>query len=49
MELKELTDKMIDLLGIKNINEMSERLFEVVTQNDNEIDEWKLSKISRII
>lgn len=37
MELKELTDKMIDLLGIKNINEMSERLFEVVTQNDNEI------------
>lgn len=37
MELKELTDKMIDLLGIKNINDMSERLFEVVIKNDNEV------------
>lgn len=34
MELKELTEKMVDILNISNPQEMPERLFEVVNQNE---------------
>lgn len=37
LELKELTDKALDLLGIKSTNDMSERLLETVINNDNEV------------
>lgn len=39
MELKELTEKTLDLLEIENTNEMSKRLFEVVKNNDVRIYE----------
>ena len=39
MELKELTEKPLELLGIKNVDEMSKRLFEVVRNNDVKIYE----------
>lgn len=34
MELKELTEKTLDLLKIKNTDEISNRLFDVATNND---------------
>lgn len=37
MELKELTKKVIELLEIKSIDEMSEKLFDVVKSNNNQI------------
>lgn len=39
MELKELTEKTLELLEIKNVENMSERLFEVVKNNDIQIYE----------
>lgn len=39
MELKELTEKTLDLLEIENINEMSKKLFEIVIKNDNHVYE----------
>lgn len=39
MELKELTEKTLELLEIKNTNEMSKRLFEAVRNNDIQIYE----------
>ena len=41
MELKELTDKTLELLEINNTDEMSSRLFEVVKNNSKD----KLSTI----
>lgn len=35
MELKELTEKVIELLEIKDVNEMSGKLLEVVKSNNN--------------
>lgn len=37
MELKELTEKVISLLEINNTDGMSEKLFEVVKNNDSEV------------
>lgn len=37
MELKELTEKTLELLKIENTDEMSNRLFEVVKNNDTQI------------
>lgn len=37
IELKELTEKTLELLGIENTDEMSERLFDVVKNNDVQI------------
>ena len=37
MELKELTEKMIEILKVKDTNDMSEKLFEVVKNNDIEV------------
>lgn len=39
MELKELTEKTLELLEIKNTDEMSKRLFDVVRNNDVQIYE----------
>lgn len=39
MELKELTEKTLELLEIKDVENMSERLFEVVKNNDIQIYE----------
>ena len=39
MELRELTAKTLELLGIQNTDEMSKRLFEVVSNNDVKIYE----------
>ena len=36
MELKQLTEKMIELLKVQDTNDMSEKLFEVVKNNDIE-------------
>lgn len=37
MELKELTEKVIDLLGIKTTDEMSGKLFEIAKSNNTKI------------
>ena len=37
MELKELTEKTLELLKIENTDEMSNRLFEIVKNNDTQI------------
>lgn len=39
MELKMLTEKMIEILKVKDTNDMSEKLFEVVRNNDTEVYE----------
>lgn len=39
MELKELTEKTLELLAIKNTDEMSKRLYEVVSTNNVQIYE----------
>ena len=39
MELKELTEKTLELLGIENTDEMSKKLFEVVSNNNIRIYE----------
>ncbi|WP_370777946.1 N-6 DNA methylase [Roseburia sp.] len=39
MELKELTEKTLDLLEIEKTDEMSKRLFEVVINNDTHVYE----------
>lgn len=39
MELKELTEKTLNLLEIENVKEMPKRLFEVVTNNDTHVYE----------
>lgn len=39
MELKELTEKTLELLEIKNTDDMSKRLFDVVKNNDVQIYE----------
>ena len=36
MELKQLTEKMIEILKVEDTNDMSEKLFEVVKNNDIE-------------
>ena len=37
MELKELTEKMLDLLGISEVKDMPERIFWVVRMNDTSV------------
>ena len=39
MELKEITEKMLELLNVKSTEELSDRLFEVVKNNDMTIYE----------
>lgn len=39
MELKELTDKMLELLDVKSTNEISDKIFDVVKKNNTEIYE----------
>ncbi len=39
MELKELTEKMLNLLEIENTDAMSKRLFEVAVNNDTRVYE----------
>lgn len=39
MELKEITKKMLELLNVKSTEELSDRLFEVVKNNDMTIYE----------
>lgn len=39
MELKELTEKTLQLLEIEDTNEMSEKLFEVVSNNNAQVYE----------
>ena len=34
MELKEITEKMLELLNVKSTEKLSDRLFEVVKNND---------------
>lgn len=46
MELKELTDKTLELLEINNTDEMSSRLFEVVKNNSNQIYEQFIELVS---
>lgn len=44
MELKELTEKTLELLGIKNTDEMSKRLFDIVRNNNVQVYE-KFNKL----
>ena len=44
MELKELTEKTLELLEIKNTDEMSKRLFDIVRNNNVQIYE-KFNKL----